>query len=98
MTFPLKTFPSLQWANIVITLERGIGSEKCKANLESYSLPLPGSDKRRGVVVIKSKSKTRARQRKGALTNWKVRILRGCQNHENPRAQSKRVPTTYVLD
>ncbi|XP_037068831.1 transient receptor potential cation channel subfamily V member 6-like [Pollicipes pollicipes] len=60
-----------QWANIVITLERGVGSDKCKSNLEAYSLPLPGGDDRRGVVVIKSKSKTRARQRKGALTNWK---------------------------
>ena len=28
----------------------------------------------RGVMVIKSKDKTRASQRKGALSNWKVRI------------------------
>ena len=28
----------------------------------------------RGVMVIKSKDKTRASQRKGALSNWKVKI------------------------
>ena len=30
----------------------------------------------RGVMVIKSKDKTRASQRKGALANWKVRERR----------------------
>lgn len=59
-----------QWANIVITLERGLGSEKCKSAMEAYSLQLPGG-MQRGVMVIKTKSKTKARQRKGALTNWK---------------------------
>ena len=29
----------------------------------------------RGVMVIKSKDKTRASQRKGALSNWKVKII-----------------------
>ena len=35
-----------------------------------YSIRL--SAKERGVMVIKSKDKTRASQRKGALSNWKV--------------------------
>lgn len=50
--------------------------------LQEYSIKLgPGDDpndpasEQRGVMVIKSKSKTRARQRKGAVANWKVRDL-----------------------
>lgn len=44
--------------------------------LEEYSIGMGPSDdssyEQRGVMIIKSKSKTRAKQRKGALTNWKV--------------------------
>lgn len=41
-----------------------------------YSLPLggggDGGEESLGVMVIKSKDKTKAKQRKGALSNWKV--------------------------
>lgn len=47
--------------------------------LQEYSIKLgPGDDpnnpasEQRGVMVIKSKSKTKAKQRKGAVANWKV--------------------------
>lgn len=45
--------------------------------LQEYSITLgPANDdpsiEQRGVMVIKSKSKTRAKQRKGAVSNWKV--------------------------
>lgn len=47
--------------------------------LQEYSIKLgPGDDpnnpasEQRGVLVIKSKSKTKAKQRKGAVANWKV--------------------------
>lgn len=63
-----------QWAKIVVTLERAISQEDAKQYIEEYSIKLGGSDpsnELRGVMVIKIKSKTRAKQRKGAVTNWK---------------------------
>lgn len=65
-----------QWAKIVVTLERAVSQQDAKKYLEDYSIPLgPANDdsglELRGVMVIKSKSKTRAKQRKGAVSNWK---------------------------
>lgn len=66
-----------QWAKIVVTLERAVPQADAKGYLEAYSIPLGPADDTgfevRGVMVIKSKSKTRAKQRKGAVSNWKVR-------------------------
>ncbi|XP_069973308.1 uncharacterized protein [Penaeus vannamei] len=63
------------WAKIVIALERAISQEKAKTYLYMYSLPLgggvDGGEEALGVMVIKSKDKTKAKQRKGALSNWK---------------------------
>ena len=53
-----------------MSLERSIPPSLAKEYLEKYSIRL--SAKERGVMVIKSKDKTRASQRKGALSNWKV--------------------------
>lgn len=64
-----------QWAKIVIALERAIPQTDAQHYLQEYSLPLgPSEDpstEKRGVLIIKSKSKTRAKQRKGAVANWK---------------------------
>ncbi|XP_055713995.1 uncharacterized protein LOC129808214 [Phlebotomus papatasi] len=65
-----------QWAKIVVTLERAVSQTDAKKYLEDYSIALgPSNDdsgfEQRGVMVIKSKSKTRAKQRKGAVSNWK---------------------------
>ncbi|ALC48690.1 iav [Drosophila busckii] len=64
-----------QWAKIVVTLERAVPQSDAKGYLEAYSIPLGPADDTgfevRGVMVIKSKSKTRAKQRKGAVSNWK---------------------------
>ncbi|XP_054273420.1 transient receptor potential cation channel subfamily V member 6 [Macrosteles quadrilineatus] len=64
-----------QWAKIVVSLERAVNQSDCQQYLQEYSIKLgPGDDpstEQRGVMVIKSKSKTRAKQRKGALSNWK---------------------------
>jgi len=70
-----------QWAKIVIALERAVTQSAAKEHLLSYSVKLSGgndgsngeepSQEVRGVMVIKKKNKTRARQRKGALNNWK---------------------------
>ncbi|XP_044754337.1 uncharacterized protein LOC123313493 [Coccinella septempunctata] len=64
-----------QWAKIVIALERAIPQADAHHYLQEYSISLgpseiPGTEQR-GVMVIKSKSKTRAKQRKGAVANWK---------------------------
>lgn len=59
----------------MVTLERAISQEDAKAYIQEYSIKLSGTDvfnEIRGVMVIKSKSKTRAKQRKGAVANWKV--------------------------
>lgn len=67
-----------QWAKIVVTLERAVSQTDAQKYLEAYSIPLGPSDdsgyETRGVMVIKSKSKTRAKQRKGAVSNWKVKL------------------------
>ncbi|XP_055912069.1 uncharacterized protein LOC129946068 [Eupeodes corollae] len=64
-----------QWAKIVVTLERAVPQTDAQKYLEAYSIPLGVSDdtgfEQRGVMVIKSKNKTRAKQRKGAVCNWK---------------------------
>lgn len=63
----------------MVSLERAVNQEDCKQYLQEYSIKLgPGDDpstEQRGVMVIKSKSKTRAKQRKGAVANWKVIML-----------------------
>lgn len=53
-----------------MSIERSIPHHTAKEFLEKYSLKL--SPLERGVMVIKNKDKTKASQRKGALTNWKV--------------------------
>lgn len=62
----------------MVTLERAVSQTDAQKYLEAYSIPLGPSDdsgyETRGVMVIKSKSKTRAKQRKGAVSNWKVKI------------------------
>ena len=56
-----------------MSIERSVPSGTAKEYLEKYSIRLSPTE--RGVMVIKSKDKTRASQRKGALANWKVLIL-----------------------
>ncbi|XP_023290648.1 transient receptor potential cation channel subfamily V member 5 [Orussus abietinus] len=67
-----------QWAKIVVSLERAVSQKDAHTYLQEYSIKVgPGDDpnnpasEQRGVMVIKSKSKTRAKQRKGAVSNWK---------------------------
>lgn len=72
----IVVFP--QWAKIVVTLERAVPQKAARNYLEEYSIQLaPGDDlnpEQRGFMVIKCKSQTRAKQRKGAVINWKVRV------------------------
>ncbi|XP_012535675.1 uncharacterized protein LOC105836286 [Monomorium pharaonis] len=67
-----------QWAKIVVSLERAVSQKDAHNYLQEYSIKLgPGDDpnnpasEQRGVLIIKSKSKTKAKQRKGAVANWK---------------------------
>ena len=57
-----------------MSLERTVPPNKAKDYLEAYSIKLSATE--RGVMVIKKKDKTRASQRKGALSNWKVGLPR----------------------
>ena len=61
------------WAKIIMSIERSVPPNTAKEHLEKYSIRLSAAE--RGVMVIKSKDKTRASQRKGALSNWKVRNI-----------------------
>jgi hypothetical protein len=67
-----------QWAKIVVSLERAVNQADAHHYLQEYSISLGAGDdpstEQRGVMVIKSKSKTRAKQRKGAVANWKVKF------------------------
>ena len=56
-----------------MSIERSVPQKTAKEYLEKYSITLSPTE--RGVMVIKSKDKTRASQRKGALANWKVRTV-----------------------
>ena len=55
-----------------MSLERTVPPKTAKEFLEKYSIKLSATE--RGVMVIKKKDKTGASQRKGALSNWKVRL------------------------
>lgn len=66
----------------MVSLERAVSQKDAHNYLQEYSIKLgPGDDpnnpasEQRGVLIIKSKSKTRAKQRKGAVSNWKVIYL-----------------------
>ncbi|XP_048262316.1 uncharacterized protein LOC125385208 isoform X4 [Bombus terrestris] len=72
------TLGDYNWAKIVVSLERAVAQKDAQNYLQEYSIKLgPGDDpnnpasEQRGVLVIKSKSKTKAKQRKGAVANWK---------------------------
>ena len=52
-----------------MSIERAVPVNKAKAYLEEYSMKM--GDNLRGVMVIKTKDKSRASQRKGAVANWK---------------------------
>ncbi|CAB3409001.1 unnamed protein product [Caenorhabditis bovis] len=64
-----------QYAQIVMVLERSVGKERLAASQLEYSIRLDqeGSSgmEVRGLMVIKQTKKTRARQRKQAIYNWK---------------------------
>ncbi|KAE8748924.1 hypothetical protein FOCC_FOCC004329 [Frankliniella occidentalis] len=93
-----------QWAKIVVNLERAVNQQDAHHYLQEYSMSLGPSDdpaqEQRGVLVIKSKSKTRAKQRKGAVCNWKGGAhsggpsaqgnVRGTHFHQRPSEQRQR--------
>ncbi|XP_035225616.1 transient receptor potential cation channel subfamily V member 5-like [Stegodyphus dumicola] len=63
-----------QWANIIVALERAIDSKSAREFIQSYSIKMPSSDKDteiRGVIVIKTKLKSKAKEKKQALALWK---------------------------
>ena len=58
-----------QWARVIMSIERAVSVDKAKEYLEQYSMKM--GENLRGVMVIKTKDKSRASQRKGAVANWK---------------------------
>lgn len=64
----------MQWANIIVALERAIDSNSAKEFVQTYSIKMPSTTKEevRGVIVIKTKLKSKAKEKKQALSLWKV--------------------------
>lgn len=66
----------LQYAQIVMVLERSVGREKLAASQLEYSIKLNDTNDAalevRGLMVIKQTKKTRAKQRKQAIHHWKT--------------------------
>ncbi|KAI6224434.1 Inactive [Aphelenchoides fujianensis] len=58
-----------QYAKILMVLERSVNKEKLAMCQLEYSIKL--NEASRGLMVIKQTRKTRARQRKQAINNWK---------------------------
>ena len=68
----------LQWAKIIIVLERTYSRANLLRFQEEYSVTLKMEGEKavsRGLMVIKTSLKTKARQRKGAISNWKVSVF-----------------------
>ena len=67
-----------QWAKIVVVLERSFTKAQLQHYHREYSIKLatpPGAyeqEEIRALVVFKTSPKTKARQRKIAVCNWKV--------------------------
>ncbi|XP_052822662.1 transient receptor potential cation channel subfamily V member 5 [Octopus bimaculoides] len=67
-----------QWAKTISVLERSYSEKELREFQEEFSIPITKSGESgessrppRGLMVIKVSNKTRATQRKGALSNWK---------------------------
>lgn len=72
---------NFQWAKIVVVLERGFTKNQLQHWHREYSVKMAGPTGENGtemeiraLVVIKTSPKTKARQRKIAVGNWKVII------------------------
>ncbi|KAK3103630.1 hypothetical protein FSP39_020635 [Pinctada imbricata] len=74
-----------QWAKIVVVLERGFSKKNLLQYQKEYAIKLVGKPKdnlaeitddqveeQRALVVIKTSTRTKAKQRKGAVHNWKT--------------------------
>ncbi|CAH1784043.1 unnamed protein product [Owenia fusiformis] len=59
-----------QWAQIVVVLERSFSQSKLAKYQDSYAVRM--STNTPALMVIKASNKTRARQRKGAVSAWKL--------------------------
>ena len=60
-----------QWAQLVLTIERSCSAKQRFDCQGSYAI---GPDDKRELMVIKRATKSKAAQRKGAISNWKVRF------------------------
>ncbi|XP_046356888.2 transient receptor potential cation channel subfamily V member 6-like [Haliotis rufescens] len=67
-----------QWAKIVVVLERGFSKKQLLKFQQEYAVKIAGpptqdnqKTEARALVVIKATSKTKAKQRKAAISNWK---------------------------
>ena len=70
----------VQWAKIIIVLERTYSRSNLLKFQKDYSVTLVGTEQEDacGLMVIKTSRKTKARQRKGAISNWKVGKCSAC--------------------
>lgn len=67
---------NMQWAKILLQLEKSLSPKEAKMFLSQYTIPLtPKSDSDKPgtcLMVIKKMSTSKAKKRKEAVANWKV--------------------------
>lgn len=63
-------FEIFQWAQLVLTIERSCSP---KERFDYQGVYAIGADDKRDLMVIKRASKSKAAQRKGAISAWKVK-------------------------
>lgn len=102
-----------QWAKTISVLERSYSSKRLREFQEEFSIPITKSGEKgdvgrppRGLMVIKASSKTRAKQRKGALSNWKTygkEVINQCREYaqngrQGPFRLREKKKKMYVKD
>jgi hypothetical protein len=69
LLFVCRPIIFFQWAQLVLTIERSCSA---KQRFDYQGVYAIGADDKRDLMVIKRATKSKAAQRKGAISNWKV--------------------------
>lgn len=74
---------TMQWANILVEIERGLTRNAATNFIDQYTINLSKDPQKPAttLMVIKRMSKSKAKQRLEALSNWRVSVLRSLNPH-----------------
>ena len=85
-------FLDAQWAQLVLTIERSCSPEQRFNYQGVYAI---GADDKRDLMVIKRATKSKAAQRKGAISNWKVNIETNTDEEEEVVLKVKKTESNH---